>query len=233
MALFTISDLHLSFGTDKPMDVFSHKWANHAEKIKNNWNTVITSDDIVVVGGDLSWGMRKDDTESDFEFLNSLNGRKILIKGNHDYWWSTLNKLNCFVLEKGYKNISFLQNNAIDAGNYVVCGTRGWLYSDDCTKDEDVKIYNRELLRLENSLEDSKKFGGNPVVFMHYPPYKNFSEPDYNYVSLMKEYGVSACIFGHIHGDACNSVFKGEYENIKFLLASSDYLDFMPIKISI
>lgn len=233
MALFTIADLHLSFGTNKPMDVFGKAWENYTKRLKENWQAKVSSEDTVVIPGDISWGTYLADIDRDFSFLNELNGRKIILKGNHDFWWTTLNKLNRFVEKKGISNIFFLQNNAFFYQDTALCGTRGWVCDDEAAMSEDdLRLYKRELLRLELSLEYARKMGAqNYIVFLHYPPVLKNLKPDENYLALFHQYGVTDCVYGHLHADAHQYARVGMISDIHFHLVSADYLGFTPLKI--
>ena len=223
MALFSISDLHLSFGTDKPMDVFGKKWENYEEKLKNNWNRLVSDDDIVIVNGDNSWATYLEDTYKDFEFINSLKGTKLISKGNHDYWWTTMNKHQKWCDENGFDTIKFLHNNCYMYNDVAICGTRGWqLISRD---EDDLKVHNRELERLKISLDFALK--ENPakvIVALHYPP-------DDDFCRLMEEYGVSMCLFGHLHSAGFKDYKDYSKNGIDYKLVSCDFLGFVPYKI--
>lgn len=230
MALYTISDLHLPLGIDKPMDIFGYGWTNYVQRINENWQNTVKKDDIVILGGDFSWATYLEQTEKDFEFLHSLNGSKILLKGNHDYWWSTLNKMNTYFVEHGFENISILQNNSFVYNNIGICGTRGWTM--DVSSEENRRIYDRELLRLQMSMDDAMKKGCEEIfVFLHYPPITQTAYAT-SFHNLMKEYPVTRCIYGHLHGQSHMSAAEGIYDGIEYILASADYLKFMPLKLA-
>ena len=167
MSLYAIADLHLSLGTDKPMDIFGG-WDNYIERLDKNWRSTVKSEDTVVIAGDISWAMRLEQTFKDFSFIESLPGRKIFLKGNHDYWWTTRKKIEAYLKENNFKSISILFNSAEVVENFAVCGTRGWSY--DCSTQEDVKILNREVGRLTMSIEQARKLDREVIVFLHYPP---------------------------------------------------------------
>ncbi len=225
MALYTIADLHLSLGADKPMDVF-RGWENYVERLEKNWRALVTDADTVVIAGDISWGMRLEETEKDFAFLNSLPGRKLILKGNHDYWWSTRSKIDAFFAEKGFDTLEIVFNSAVRVGDVTVCGTRGWLYNAETA--EDRKIVARENGRLVASLKAAQSLGGTPVVFLHYPPVYDTAECAV-LLDTMLEYGVKDCYFGHIHGDhAAKRAPIGEYRGIRMHLVSCDYIRFVP-----
>ena len=230
--IYVIGDLHLSFSTDKPMDIFGGNWENHAEKIRENWTSKVNSEDTVILPGDFSWAMYLEESFEDFSYLNSLPGRKILLKGNHDYWWNTIAKMNKFLKENNFENIYFLQNNSYLADDKIIVGARGWVNS---LSDENYKIQKRECQRLELSIKDGiSKYGENKeiIAFMHYPPfYKEEVPEEIDYVKLMKKYNIKRCYYAHLHSEAHKEAIEGLYRNINFKLISSDYLNFDLYKI--
>lgn len=229
MAVYAIADLHLSFGTDKPMDVFSG-WTNYTERIKNNWQKLIGENDTVVIAGDVSWAMKLSETDADFRFIHSLNGHKIILKGNHDYWWSTKAKMDKYIAEKGFDSIFILHNNYYAADGMALCGSRGWFY--DAEEDADKLILNREVGRLRMSIEPALRDGYEPIVFLHYPPIYNNMECD-EILGVLKEYNIKKCFYGHIHGgNAAKKAFIGEKYGINFKLIACDYLGFMPLAVN-
>ena len=222
MSIYAISDLHLSYNTDKPMDIFG--WKDYESKIKENWNSKVKENDLVILGGDFSWSMDLEDTYKDFEFIHNLPGKKILIKGNHDYWWGTLTKMKKYINEIGFNDINFLYNNSYEFEGKLICGTRGWNFSD---LQEDEKIYNREIQRLRLSLEDAVKKYGNEkeiIVCLHYPPLKTNETSDF--VRVMEKYNVTKCIYGHLHGHAHKFVIEKSIDNIQYIMTSCDYTNF-------
>ena len=222
MSIFTISDLHLSFGSNKPMDIF-RGWDNHTERLLANWNRLVKPQDTVVLPGDFSWALKLEDTKADFEFLNKLNGKKILLKGNHDLWWSTVKKLKEFFNNNKIENVEILFNNTIIAENYAIAGTRGWFYDDKAEK----KIIAREVGRLEKSLEEAKKTGLPILVFLHYPPvYGN--QVCEEIFAVLKKHNIKKVYHGHIHGLGLNNAVK-EYDGVNFELISCDCIDFTPL----
>lgn len=227
MALYAISDLHLAFTTDKPMDIFGEKWFKHDEKIKKNWLEKITEEDTVLIAGDVSWSMRPTESKTDLDWIDSLPGKKIISKGNHDYWWSSITKLNNM-----YEKTKFLQNNFYAYEDYAICGSRGWtLESSDKFTTKDQKIFDRELIRLRLSLDMAKKAGYNKfIVMIHYPPVNEQREPS-RFTELFNEYNVEKVIYGHIHGPAQRNVLNGEFNGIEYIMTAGDYLDFNPIRI--
>lgn len=230
MAIYTISDLHLSLGMDKPMDIFGANWENHHIKIRENWINKVKENDLVLLPGDFSWAMYIEETKKDFEYLNKLPGTKILLKGNHDYWWESLSKMRKFLDENGFKNIDFLYNNSYIWENKIIAGTRGWSEQEDNAE----KIIKRENIRLELSIQDGiKKYGNDKeiIVCMHYPPFNKYEKLELNFIKTMKKYNVKTCIYGHIHGIAGKETIQGIVDGINFIMASSDQINFDLIKI--
>ncbi|MEE0956868.1 MAG: metallophosphoesterase [Ruminococcus sp.] len=226
MSLFAIADLHLSLGEDKPMDIFAG-WNDYVDRLSENWHKLVRNDDTVVIAGDISWAMKLEETYTDFKFIHDLPGKKILLKGNHDYWWGTKSKIDAFLENNGLTSISVLFNNAYVCGEYVLCGTRGWFLENDTP--EDIKVLNREVGRLRMSLDQAVKTGLEPVVFLHYPPYYRGIECK-EIMDVLLEYNIRNCYYGHIHGKknfklAC----EGEYKGINFHLISCDKVGFMPV----
>ncbi|ACA56161.1 serine/threonine protein phosphatase [Clostridium botulinum] len=227
MSLYAISDLHLAFNEDKPMDIFGDKWFMHHKRIKENWENKITKDDTVLIAGDISWSMKIEEGLHDLEWIHNLKGRKILIKGNHDYWWSSINKLN-----KLYEDMNFIQNNFFVYENYAICGTRGWnpKPSDNFTA-HDEKIYRRELIRLRLSLDAAKKAGMEKfIVMLHYPATNDKFE-DSPITELLKEYNVEKVIYGHLHGISTTRSLEGLRDGVEYYLTSCDHINFDPVKI--
>ena len=229
MSLYTIGDLHLARGLDKPMDVFGQVWANHEEKLRAGFES-LTEEDLCVLCGDLSWGMGLEQSREDFAFISSLPGKKIILKGNHDYWWTTAAKIRQFLEKNDFRNIEILHNNCFFYNGYAICGTRGWFYEEEKGTGQDIKIMNREIQRLKTSLEaagDSRK-----LVFLHYPPlYQNYRCE--GILQLLREYEVRYCWYGHLHSRACRYAFNGWLDGTSFRLVSADYLRFQPYKIEI
>ena len=227
MALYAIGDLHLSLGTNKPMDVFGPKWANYVERIQENFSK-LNDDDVIVIAGDISWGMSLEQSLPDFQFIDALPGRKILLKGNHDYWWGTASKMKKFFAEHDITTLDILYNNAFFYGDHAICGTRGWFYEEAKGEAHDRKIMLREVGRLETSLKaagDKTK-----LVFLHYPPkYLGYECPEI--LALLDAYHVPLCCYGHIHSRGCRSAFQGMYHDTEFRLLSADYISFCPRRI--
>lgn len=234
MSIYTISDLHLAFGVDKPMDIFGYGWENYMERTETNWINTVNDQDTVIIGGDISWGTYLDDIKPDFDFIESLPGKKILLKGNHDYWWESLTKLKRFTDEMGYKTIEFLHNTSILAQNTAICGTRGWIDpSTDNFKKDDEKIYLRELGRMELSLKEGIKYNPKKIIaVLHYPPVTKDKTINQDYLELFKKYSVSTCIYGHLHSNSHKNAFEGQVDNIEFKLVSADYVHFTPQKLT-
>ena len=234
MSIFVIGDLHLSFNQNKPMDIFGEHWKGHEEKIKQDWIKKVKENDLVIIPGDFSWETYLENTELDFSFLNNLPGKKLLLKGNHDYWWTTLTNMKKFLKEKDFTNIDFLYNNSYEYEDKIICGTRGWSIADH---EADKKLINRELIRLEISLKNGIELYGNQkeiIVFMHYPPITKstiLSNQEADFVNLMKKYNVKRCYYAHLHGVSINDAIEGNIEGIEFKLVSADGLDFKLLQI--
>lgn len=229
MAIYAISDLHLSFNTDKPMNVFG--WNEYEEKIKEDWKSKVTDDDLVLLPGDFSWEMKLKNTYKDFEYLTQLPGKKLLLKGNHDYWWTTLKSMRAFLDEKNIKNIDFIYNNSYKFENNIITGTRGWNLSSGTKEDE--KIKNREVIRLESSIKDAiRKFGveNNIIACMHYPPILKDNKNN-EFIQILEKYNVNYCIYGHLHGKNQVNIIEGLYNNVEYKMVSCDYTNFKLIKI--
>ena len=226
MSLFAISDLHLSLNTDKKMDVF-RGWENYVERIEQQWKKIVGDGDTVVIPGDISWELKLENTIADFSFLESLPGKKVLLKGNHDLWWSTRNKIDNFFAENGFNSLSVVYNDAVNVGRYAVCGSRGWFY--DSTEPEE-KVVMREVGRIERSVGAVRSMGLEPVFFLHYPPVYAGSvcRPIFDKI---KSLGIQTVYYGHIHGSGSGQIIN-EFEGVKLKLVSADYLGFTPFLIS-
>ena len=221
MSVFTISDLHLSLGTDKPMEVFG--WDNYVNRIESNWKRLVKNEDTVVIPGDFSWALKLEESLEDFKFLNSLPGKKLLLKGNHDLWWSTVKKVNEFFVKNNIDTVELVFNNAVAVEDFAVCGTRGWLFSG---AEDDKKIIDREAGRLRRSLEEAVKTGREPLVFTHYPVAYGEERCD-ELIKVLKEFDIKTVYYGHIHGNGFNNAIP-EFDGIKLKLVSSDCINFVP-----
>ncbi len=223
MALYAIGDTHLSLASDKPMDVFGGGWEGYVDKLREGFAQV-EDGDTVVLCGDLSWAMGLEEGREDFAFLDSLPGRKLMLKGNHDYWWNTAAKMNRFFQENGFASLNILHNNCYGYGAYALCGTRGWFYEET----GDQKVFRRELIRLEASL---KAAGERPkLCFLHYPPcYQGYVCREI--IELLERYGVERCFYGHLHGGSHRLAVEGRYGQVDYHLVAADYLGFRPQKI--
>lgn len=252
MAIYTIGDLHLSFHESKPMDIFGDNWKGHEQKIKKDWIEKVTEKDLVIIPGDFSWSTYLKDTYEDFSYLHSLPGKKLLLKGNHDYWWTTLKSMREYLKENGFDDIDFLYNTAYEFENSIIAGTRGWSQSQE---EDNEKMIQREQLRLELSLKEANKLLNKDclaeeevvnkkeiIVFMHYPPITNSQIQECTkmdkeicevntFVKLMKEYNIKRCYYGHLHGISIKEAVEGEYDGIEFKLVSADGLDFKLLRI--
>lgn len=224
MALFTISDLHLSFGVEKPMNIFGSRWDNYEERLKANWIDQVREDDTVLLLGDFSWAMYLNEAIEDFKFLASLPGKKILIKGNHDYWWETKRKMNKFLKENNFENIYFLDNNFYKHDNYAICGSRAWIIpsGEEC---DDKVMMARELGRLRYSIDMAQKDGNDKfIIITHYPPTKEFRE-------LAENIDVNKWFFGHLHGNISPENIEYTIDGINYRCVSADICGFELIKI--
>ncbi len=225
MALFTISDLHLSLSADKPMDIF-YGWDNYVERIRANWTRVVSQSDTVIVPGDISWALKLSETVTDFRFIDALPGKKIFIKGNHDLWWSTMKKLRAFKDESRFDSIEFLFNSSIEAEGKGICGSRGWLFD---RPEAEKKIILREAARLETSILSAVERELEPVVFLHYPPVYENSRCE-EILDVLKKYGIKKVYHGHIHGSGLHRAVP-QCDGIEFKLVSCDCCDFTPYRI--
>lgn len=230
MSIYAIGDLHLSFANPKPMNIFGNNWNNHEEKIKLDWISKVKEEDTVVLPGDFSWAMNLKDTKKDFEYINNLPGRKIMSKGNHEYWWTTVTNIKKFLKENNFSNIDFLYNNSIEVEDKLICGTRGW--NLNLESETSNKIITREEIRLENSIQDAinKNLDKEIIVFMHYPPIikQNLNT---GFFKILKKYNIKRCYYAHLHGNSIKEALNGVYDGIKFKLVSADGLDFKLLKI--
>lgn len=227
MALYAIGDLHLCLGAPKPMDVFGGAWIGYMDKLQQGLS-VIGPDDTTVLLGDLSWALDLPSSRADFAWINDIPGRKIILKGNHDYWWSTASKFQKFCDEYGFENQFILNNNHYEYEGWAICGTRGWFFEEERSSQHDEKVFKRELIRLEASL---KSAGDLPkLVFLHYPPrYKGYECREI--LDLLQRYEVKRCFYGHLHGPSQKLAMEGLWEGTEFRLVSADYLNFNPYKV--
>ena len=224
MSLFAIGDPHLSLSVNKPMDIF-RGWTDYTDRHKKNWNNVVGENDSVVIPGDVSWAMNFDDAKKDFAFLDSLNGTKYILKGNHDYWWNTMSKMIRFLNDNGFDSIKIIHNNAYSVEGFALAGTRGWFYDDSAG---DVhKVILREAGRLRASLKAASELGGEIIAFLHYPPL-NENQRCNEILDVLAEFPVKRCYFGHLHGFVAPGCAKIEDNGILFNLVSADYLGFTP-----
>ena len=249
MKIFAVSDLHLSFQTDKPMDLFGDHWANYEQRIMDDWNSRVGIDDVGIIAGDISWAMKMEDAKQDFDFIKRLNGKKIIVRGNHDYWWKSISKIR----ETLAPDIYALQNDSIQIGNVVFAGTRGWRVPERHMKqsDDDKKIYSREIVRFELALKDAKAkmsaFSGacskiasqefsqqaplnTLIAILHYPPF-NATFDSSPFTNLCEKYSVKACIYGHLHGKQGRSQLLVEKNGVKYYLTSCDLLGHTAVEI--
>ncbi len=224
MALYAIGDLHLCLGAPKPMDIFGGAWIGYMDKLKEGMS-VIKPEDTVVLMGDLSWALSLDEAKADFAWINEIPGRKIILKGNHDYWWSTVRKFDAFCQENGFENMHILHNNHFEYEGLAICGTRGWFFEEERSGEHDEKVFKRELLRLEASLQSAGELP--KMVFLHYPPrYKGYECPEI--LELLKKYEVRNCFYGHLHGASHGLAMEGAWDGVTFRLLSADRLNFKP-----
>ena len=226
--LFAIGDLHLSLAKEKPMDIFGDNWKDHSAKIKENWLKIVDENDTVLIPGDISWAMTMEEAKIDLDFISALPGKKVLIKGNHDYWWGSVSRLNGM-----YENMYFLQNDCYMWGNIAICGSRGWMMPvDPKFKKEDEKILLREVKRGQLSLDNAVKKGAESIIFMsHYPPlYMEYQESVFT--EAFEKYNIKKAVYGHLHGrENFVYAFEGSKNGIEYSLVSADYVDFMPRRI--
>lgn len=224
MALYAIGDLHLSLGADKPMDIFGGNWLGYMDKLRQGLSVIGPADTTVLLG-DLSWALDLEGAKEDFRFLNEIPGRKIILKGNHDYWWNTVTKFQRFCQENSFSDLHILNNNHFEYEGVAICGTRGWFFEEEKSGEHDEKVFRRELLRLEASLQSAGELP--KLVFLHYPPrYRGYQCPEI--LELLTKYGVRACYYGHLHGASHGLAMEGVWDGVEFRLVSADKLDFQP-----
>ncbi len=228
MALFAIADTHLSFGTDKPMDIF-RGWTDYVERLETQWRRLVAPEDTVVIAGDISWGMTMEEALPDFEFLHRLPGRKLLFKGNHDYWWCTRRKMDLFFEEHGLDSLRIVHNDAVVVDDrFAVCGSRGWFYDD--AEPDNAKVLAREAGRLTASIQAAKQSGKTPIVFLHYPPIFDGRECE-ELLQVLRQEKIERCYYGHVHAAGIRQAFQGDYDGIRFRLISGDALGFCPLHV--
>ncbi|MBR3978905.1 MAG: metallophosphoesterase [Oscillospiraceae bacterium] len=227
MALYAIGDLHLCLGAPKPMDVFGGAWSGYMDKLRQGMS-VIGPDDTTVLLGDLSWALGLEEAKDDFAWIDAIPGRKIILKGNHDYWWSTAAKFYRFCNDNGFSNQFILNNNHYEYDGFAICGTRGWFFEEERSGTHDEKVFKRELLRLEASLQSA---GESPkIVFLHYPPrYKGYECEEI--LELLKKYDVRRCFYGHLHGASHGLAMEGLWDGVEYRLVSADKLNFQPFPV--
>jgi predicted phosphohydrolase len=252
MAIFAIADLHLSQGTDKPMHIFGSQWLDHQNRLEQAWLASVGENDTVIIPGDISWGMTLEEALPDLQFIHQLPGRKILSKGNHDYWWGTLGKVEAMSAQMGLTSLSFMKNNAFLVEGRAVCGTRGWLLpSDPEFKTSDKVIYEREVGRLERSLIEGRALlldagekssgvgrditgeditGEDIIAVIHYPPLL-LSVQNSDFCALLEKFRVKTCIYGHLHGKGHSKAFEGVKNGVNYHLVAGDYISFKPLRL--
>ncbi|NLC51733.1 MAG: hypothetical protein GX764_05445 [Firmicutes bacterium] len=226
MAIYALADLHLSFSMEKPMDIFGPEWTDHPQKIATRWQETVSEQDLVIIPGDISWAMRLEEAKKDLDWLATLPGVKLLLRGNHDYWWQSISRLRKALPQR----IFALQNDFFPWGRWAICGTRGWICPGEKTFEDtrDLKIYRRELLRLELSLQSAVEEGYDTIIAaLHYPPV-NSKHQSSGFTELLKRYGVQFCIYGHLHAEGHAQVLTGCHEGIHYRLVAADAVGFRP-----
>ena len=222
--IYGIGDLHFDYSKRKPMDIFGDNWIDHEEQIIDNWLDRVKDEDLVLLPGDISWALKLEEAYYDLKRIDNLPGEKVFVKGNHDYWWQSLNKMN----NLGLKSIFFIQNTSYIYKDISISGTRGWISRDnEVFEESDERIFNRELLRLRMSLSSIKDEVTKKIVMLHYPPFNMDLSPN-EFVSIMKEFNVDICIYGHLHAEGHRYAVEGNIEGIEFVCVSSDYIKFSP-----
>ncbi|MBR2704609.1 MAG: metallophosphoesterase [Clostridia bacterium] len=234
MAIYTIADLHLSFNNPKPMDIFGDNWKNHEERLKEDWISKVKDEDTVIIPGDFSWATYIEEAYPDFKYLDELPGKKLLLKGNHDYWWTTVTSMRKYLKDNNFNTIDFVYNNAVKVEDKIIVGTRGWTFQDS---ENSLKMINRENQRLELSIQDAiNKYGTEYeiIAFIHYPPLVSsllLENKHLEFYKTLKKYDIKRCYYGHLHGKSHADAVIGEVGGINFQLVSGDYLDFKLTKI--
>ncbi len=230
MSLFVIGDLHLALSVDKPMDIFGASWQNHVARLSEGFQQVAPTDTVVLLG-DLSWGLSLAEARADLQFIDNLSGDKLFVKGNHDYWWSTVQKMMTFLQDNDCHSIRFLHNNAYVYEDIALCGTRGWFYEEKRASAQDEKVFLRELGRLRSSLNHGASLHPREIIcFLHYPPLYEGYRCD-EIVDMMNEFGVKRCYYGHLHGGGRDKAIEGNYKGIEYTLVSADHVQFSPVQI--
>ena len=227
MALYAIGDLHLCLGAPKPMDIFGGAWVGYMDKLKEGMS-VIGPEDTTVLLGDLSWALDLQSSQADFAWINEIPGRKIILKGNHDYWWSTAAKFYKFCQESGFSDMFVLNNNHYEYDGWAICGTRGWFFEEDRGGTHDEKVFRRELIRLETSLKSAGD--KNKMVFLHYPPrYRGYECREI--IELLERYEVRRCFYGHLPSESHKLAVEGLWGGVEYRLVSADYIGFKPVTV--
>lgn len=228
MALYALADLHLAFGVHKPMDIFGGRWEGYMEKLRDALS-ILREDDTLVIPGDFCWALDLEQAKADFSFINSFPGRKLFVKGNHDYWWNTVSKFTKFCEDNSFQNLHLLHNTCYFYGDLALCGTRGWFFEEEQEGTHDEKVFRRELIRLEASLQAA---GEREIIcFFHYPPrYRGYTCAEI--LELLQKYNVKQCYYGHLHGDSHKLALEGVYEGTQYALVAADYVNFKPILIA-
>ena len=237
MAIYALADLHLSLSCpDKSMEVFGSSWGEYILKVKENWEQTVTGSDTVLIPGDISWATYINKAEEDFKFISDLPGRKLLSRGNHDYWWTTMKKMEEFFAEKGFTNMEFVRTNAVEVEDCLITGTRGWMIEtkESIEGSDNRKIYEREKLRIKMCIdvlnEADPDHSKKHILMIHYPPItakQDFTE----FAEMMAQGGIDICVYGHLHGSAHKKAFEGDFEGMRLICASADYADFKPVRI--
>ncbi len=225
MSIYAISDLHLSFGTEKPMDKFGKVWEDYEERMKYNWNKIVKENDLVLIPGDVSWATYLSEVVEDFKFIDGLNGEKLISKGNHDYWWESLTKLKNFASDNGFGTVNFIHNTAFKCGDFVICATKGYDFNTE------KRLCDRENIRVRLSLDAGVKLGGRIILMLHYPPFDKKGNIYPELKEMFESYGVEICVYGHLHAHAHAFAVNKMIGNTDFRLVSCDFLEFCPLKL--
>ena len=236
MSIYALADLHLSLSCpDKSMEVFGLSWGDYISKVRENWEKVVKDTDTVLIPGDISWATYIDKAGEDFRFISELPGRKLLCRGNHDYWWTTIKKMEEFLASKGLANMEFVRTNVIPVEDAIVTGTRGWMIEtkESLEGSDNRKIYEREKLRIKMCIDELVKadpeHGKKHIMMIHYPPVT--SRMDFTeFADMMAEGGIDICVYGHLHGTAHKKAYEGEYKGMKLICSSADYVGFKPVR---